>query len=77
MDPILHGTDVLHERRQELHSRNDCCFLEPIEFVCRATSRHAYTRANDPLAALSGLFDAQTGVLFLVENEKLGRAAAF
>ena len=70
-------TDPLQDLRRRWHSRANCCFLEPQEFLQRATSRHPHTRADEPQAALSGLLDGETGMLFLVESEKLGRVAAF
>jgi hypothetical protein len=56
-----------------MHSDKNCRFVEPAEFVDRATSRERLVRDDDPVADVLCLLDLHTGTRFAVESEKLER----
>ena len=59
--------------RQRLFAMTNCHFIDPDDFLERATSRQSLLRADDPHARVHGLFDPSTGARFLVEDEKLSQ----
>lgn len=59
--------------RQRLCALANSRFIEPEDFMSRATSRQALLRVDDAAAAVHGLMDPQTGARFYVEDEKLER----
>ncbi|MGD9853841.1 MAG: hypothetical protein AB7U20_02725 [Planctomycetaceae bacterium] len=64
------------ERRQQLFIQDNCQFVEPCEFLDYATSRHHLLRSNELEAGIHGLLDPETGMRFLVEEEKLFSVSA-
>ncbi|MBX3439059.1 MAG: hypothetical protein KF861_16335 [Planctomycetaceae bacterium] len=59
------------ERRHQLLIQDNCQFVEPREFLSYATSRHHLLRADERDAGIHGLLDPETGMRFLVEEERL------
>lgn len=64
-------TSLIQRQRQGLHAQPDSRFIEPADFISRATSRQSFLRADVTEAAVRGLFDPTTGTRFFVEDEKL------
>jgi len=64
---------TIQGNRRRLSSLENCEFIEPEDFLSRATSRQALLRADDAAAAVHGLLDPRTGQRFFVEYEKLER----
>jgi hypothetical protein len=59
--------------RQQLGSQGNARFIEPDDFLARATSRQNLLRVDDSAAGVHGLLDPATGDRFYVEDEKLER----
>lgn len=59
--------------RQRLGAQDKARFIEPDDFLARATSRQTLLRIDDAAAGVQGLLDPATGHRFYVENEKLER----
>lgn len=64
---------TIHGYRQRLGALDNSRFIEPEDFLTRATSRQSLLRVDDAAAAVHGLLDPATGDRFYVENEKLER----
>lgn len=64
---------TIQSYRQRLSAQNNSQFIEPDDFLDRATSRQNLVRVDVAAAGVQGLLDPATGVRFYVENEKLER----
>jgi hypothetical protein len=64
---------TIHGYRQRLNALRNAQFIDPDDFLARATSRQTLLRVDDAAAAVHGLLDPATGDRYYVENEKLDR----
>lgn len=62
---------AIQTNRQRLVHLTNCQFIEPDDFINRATSRDSLQRADDAAAGVHGLLDPESGDYFVVEDEKL------
>ena len=63
---------ICRERRREMQTQTDTRFVETDEFLDLLLSWRKLTRWDDAVGNVRGLVDRQSGMRFLIEQEKLG-----
>ena len=63
---------ICRERRREMQTQIDTRFVETDEFLDLLLSWRKLTRWDDAVGNVRGLVDRQSGMRFLIEQEKLG-----
>jgi hypothetical protein len=64
---------TIQSYRKRLSAEDNSQFIEPDDYLDRATSRQTLLRVDDAAAGVHGLLDPATGDRFYVETEKLER----
>ena len=59
------------ENRKNLKSQEGCIFIDSEEFCRLAVSNQELTRIDFPKAEMKGFAESDTGIRYLIENEKL------
>ncbi len=64
------GPNVL-ENRKNLKTQSDCVMIDSDEFCRLAISNQELIRVDFPSAEMKGFAESNTGIRYLIENEKL------